>query len=218
MHAIDLLDWQHEEVLLLLRTLTERPGNLQQKRARFQQAADALSVHATLEELQFYPAVRAADTEAELRRSLEEHLAMKRRLADLMLLDAGDASFDAKLVVLRAEVEAHVREEREQLFPHVRELLDDDQQEAIGQLMTSSLVELEKGEPRRDVLGQVLAAPPLDAGYVGAHGGNFASRLFPHVVRLIGLPLELISLARRGVGLVRGLLRPARQRAATREA
>jgi hemerythrin superfamily protein len=212
MDAIDLLELQHERVDQLLGQLTSRSLSDPLKREYVAQVADLLALHASLEELHFYPAVKDASTEAILRESLEEHLAAKRILADLLLLVPQDGKFDAKLELLAEEVRHHVKDERAQLFPLVRQLLDPDQLEALGQLMTSTLVELEKGPPPRfDVPAQTLTTPLL-VGYVGDRGGHLASRWFPRIARLLNIPMQLASMAWSGIILVRSIFSRTRYR------
>ncbi len=118
----------------------------------FDEIADKLAVHAAIEEHHFYPAVRAKRTEDILLESLEEHLGIKRVIADLMDTDADDETFSAKLTVLQEQVEHHVKEEETDLFPKVKGLFDDEQLEAIGQEMSAEQAELEaEGSPRRTV-------------------------------------------------------------------
>lgn len=194
MNAIELLESQHRDIDELFNRLE---GKLERtrKREQFEWLADLLAIHSTIEELHFYPAARAPDIEQRLLQSLEEHLSVKRLLADLLVIHIEAPTFDPKLKVLREQVQHHVEEERNLVFPRVGQLLGEDQLEALGQLMIATLVELEKGHPRRDVPAQVLAAPPL-TGYVGAHGGNLLSRIFPRMSRLLTLPLELLGFFR----------------------
>src|SRR5689334_10550569 len=112
-NAIDMLDEQHDQVDELfeeLDQLDDEDGG--QKENLFATLADKLAIHATIEERHFYPAVKAKATEDILLESLEEHLAIKRVLADLLGLDVDDDRWQAKLEVLREEVEHHVEEER----------------------------------------------------------------------------------------------------------
>jgi hemerythrin superfamily protein len=118
-------------------------------RALFIQIADKLAIHAALEEHHFYPAVKARRTEDILLESLEDHVAIKRALSDLLDIDAENASFDAKLEVLKDEVESHVEEEETELFPKVRKILDEAELDAIGEEMAAEQAELEdEGDPR----------------------------------------------------------------------
>jgi hemerythrin superfamily protein len=204
MDAIDLLELQHREADSLFDRIAAAVGRAR-KRELFERLADSLAIHSALEEMHFYPSVKAPSTEKLLHQSLEEHLSVKRLLADLLAISPDDEQFDAKIEVLAAQVRRHVDEERGDLFPKVRRLLDADQREAIGQLMTATMVELEKGHPRFDVPLQTLAAPPLQ-GYTGDTGGNLMSRVFPRVARLIAAPvgfLRRLAFLLAGAGQVR---------------
>jgi hemerythrin superfamily protein len=151
MNAIELLESQHREVESLFSKL-EKARSTASKTKLFEQIADKLAVHAAIEEHHFYPAVKQKRTEDILLESLEEHLAIKRVIADLLELEAGDETFDAKLKVLKEEVEHHVEEEESDLFPKVRALFEHDQLEAIGQEMSDEQQELEEqGDPRNAV-------------------------------------------------------------------
>jgi hemerythrin superfamily protein len=146
--AVDMLEGQHREVEDLFEKL-EKAGGGAGKRKLFTELADNLAIHATIEERDFYPVVKAKRTEAILLESLEEHLGIKRVLADLLAIDVDDETFDAKVKVLKEQVEHHVKEEEDDLFPKVRKILDDETLIAIAQQMTATQEELiAKGSPR----------------------------------------------------------------------
>jgi len=150
MNAIDLLKSQHREVSKLFSQIEKAPT--EEKTELFEEIADKLAVHAAIEEHHFYPAVKAKRTEDILLESLEEHLGIKRVIADLLEVDAEDETFDAKVKVLKEQVEHHVEEEESDLFPKVKKLFDKEQLEAIGQEMSAEQAELEeKGDPRQAV-------------------------------------------------------------------
>jgi hemerythrin superfamily protein len=122
------------------------------KQKLFEQVADSLAVHAAIEEHQFYPTVKAKRTEDILLESLEEHLGIKRVITDLLATRADDETFDAKMKVLKEQVEHHAGEEETDLFPKVRKILSAEELEALGQEMKAEQVTLEKkGEPRAAV-------------------------------------------------------------------
>jgi len=129
---------------------------------RFQEVADHLGAHVASEEQVFYPAVKARRTEDVLLESLEEHLSLKRLLADLMQMSPGDAAFEAKFKVLKEQTEHHHEEEEEHLFPQVRKLLDEDQRAALGREMLGFQADLHaQGEPARDMATQTDRAADL---------------------------------------------------------
>jgi hemerythrin superfamily protein len=161
MNAIELLESQHREVEDLFSKI-KGTKNADKKAGLFEEIADALAVHAAIEEHVFYPAVKAKRTEDILLESLEEHLGIKRVLADLLATDAEDETFDAKLKVLEEQVTHHVGEEESDLFPKVRKLFGADELEAIGQEMSAEQTELEdKGEPHKMIPAETEHAASL---------------------------------------------------------
>src|SRR5579885_2142742 len=110
MNAIDMLKSQHREVEKLFSKI-EHSRKAEVKQQTFDLLADKLAVHAAIEEHHFYPAVKAKQTEDQLLEAAEEHLAVKRLLADLLQMNAEDETFDAKITVLKEEVQHHVKEE-----------------------------------------------------------------------------------------------------------
>jgi hemerythrin-like domain-containing protein len=161
MNAIELLESQHREV----EDLFERFENSDQaavKRKLVEEISDKLAVHAAIEEQHFYPAVKDEETEDLLMEALEEHLSVKRVLADLLDLKPADETFEPKVKVLKEQIEHHVDEEEEELFPKVTKLLSTDQLEALGQEMTATQVELEaERKPREAVREETDEAAPL---------------------------------------------------------
>ena len=159
--AVKLLIAQHREMEELLRQVAETHGEAPAK-ALFVQAADQLMVHIKAEEEIFYPAVHEACTEDDLLESLEEHLSLKRLLADLIALEADDKAFEPKFKVLKEQAEHHHREEEEHLFPEVLKLLDESRRAALATAMLARQAELaRKGEPREAVSNETTSAAPL---------------------------------------------------------
>jgi hemerythrin superfamily protein len=160
-NAIDMLEGQHREVEDLFAKL-EKADRGERKQKLFTLIADKLAVHASIEEEAFYPAVKAKRTEDILLESLEEHLGIKRVLSDLIDLDASDETFDAKAKVLQEQVEHHVEEEEDDLFPKVRKIFDEETLVAIAQQMAMLQEELlAKGNPRLAVPTRTDEAAPL---------------------------------------------------------
>ncbi|MFL5313128.1 MAG: hemerythrin domain-containing protein [Myxococcales bacterium] len=161
MNAIDLLKQQHRQVEKLFAAI-EKAGP-DEKEKLFDEVADALAVHAAIEEQHFYPATKDARTEELLQEAVEEHLSVKRIIADLLEMEPDDAQFDAKIKVLQEQVEHHVEEEETELFPKVQKLHSKDELEDLGVLMEQTAEELEEqGAPRMDVPKETGTAAPLD--------------------------------------------------------
>jgi hemerythrin superfamily protein len=162
LNALDLLSAQHRHVEKLLAQVEQARGS--RKQALFDQLADELAVHATIEEKIFYPNVLRPSTEALLQESVQEHLEVKRLLADMMELDPEDDDFDAKLSVLQEQVTHHAKEEEERkLFPKVRAELDRDLLAALASEMIRMMVEIDQeGQPpRTHIPDETAEAAPL---------------------------------------------------------
>ena len=161
MNAIELLEQQHREVEKLFGKIEKAESG--EKEELFDQIADSLAVHAAIEEQHFYPATKDARTEELLHEAVEEHLSVKRVIADLLEMDPDDPQFDAKITVLKEQVEHHVEEEESELFPKVKKIHSRDELEDLGVLMEQTARELkEQGAPRMQVPAETGAAAPID--------------------------------------------------------
>ncbi|HEY0254223.1 MAG TPA: hemerythrin domain-containing protein, partial [Kofleriaceae bacterium] len=131
-------------------------------RAAFADLANLLAAHATIEEKLFYPAVMAKATRDELFESVEEHLQIKRLLADLIGHKVSDDTFKAKISVLKEEVSHHAHnEEEKKLFQQVKTMLDTDERAALGNQVLVMFEELMATEPRNNVPNETAHAAPL---------------------------------------------------------
>lgn len=163
MNALDLLLEQHRKVESLLAECKKASGK--EKRSLFHAIADALVLHTAIEETHFYPGALGAAAEETLREALEEHLLIKRSLADLLSLeDELGPEFDAKLQVLEELFEHHIKEEEESLFPTVEKKLSKTKLEELGQAMQEMTTELEQEEDlyhRVQDVDELAQAPSL---------------------------------------------------------
>lgn len=161
--AVELLIKQHRSLESLLGRFFETDSrDLAARAALFDKAADELTVHIESEERVFYPAVKAARTENILLESLEEHLSLKRLLADLLELDPDDQTFEPKFKVLKEQTEHHHREEEENLFPKVCKIIDETRRAELGRQMCNLQLDMKRrGEPRDTVAGETKEAAPL---------------------------------------------------------
>jgi hemerythrin superfamily protein len=163
MDAIKLLTQQHREVEKLFEQFEKLGDNAHKSKLQLcQKISDALAVHAAIEEKIFYPATKDSRTEELLHEAVEEHLSAKRIIADLLEHDAIDDEAEAKISVLKEQVEHHVEEEEKQLFPKVRKMLDAERLAELGEEMQEMAGELEaQGEPRMQVPNETGDAAPI---------------------------------------------------------
>jgi hemerythrin superfamily protein len=115
------------------------------------EALEALSLHATLEEEIFYPAVlQEIDDEDEVMNEAdEEHHVAKILIAELQEMDGIESHYDAKFTVLAENVRHHIKEEEENILPKAQKTeIDFD---ALGELIRGRKEELlSEGVPVTD--------------------------------------------------------------------
>ncbi|MBF5043856.1 hemerythrin domain-containing protein [Aggregicoccus sp. 17bor-14] len=162
MNAIDLLKAQHDEVEKLFEKYEKLGEDADsEKRKLFAAIADRLSAHTAIEEQFFYPAVKAKQTEDILRESLEEHLGAKRIIADLLEMQPSDENYDAKMKVLKEQVEHHVKEEEKDMFPKVKKIFAKEDLDALGEQMKPVFDEMVAADAREEIPSQTDEAAPL---------------------------------------------------------
>lgn len=154
--ALDLLVEQHDTIDQLIAQLTGDQVSAERKALLFRTLADVIAAHAVIEETLFYPAVRARYTEALVGEALDDHAAIKRELAGLLLTELDDPHFTPRLQILAAQLEHHAREQEEGgLFPRVRELLTGEELARLGARMRERFEQLLSEEPALDIPRQV---------------------------------------------------------------
>ncbi len=118
--AIAMLRDDHKKVSALFDEY-EKSRSATKKQAIVANICLELSVHATLEEEIFYPAVRAALKDRELvPEAIVEHATLKEFIAKVDgKLPDGDM-FDAQIQVMGEYVKHHVKEEQNEMFPKAR--------------------------------------------------------------------------------------------------
>lgn len=142
--AINFLINDHEEVKDLFEqfeALTDR-SKVSKKRIA-DKICLALSLHTQIEEEIFYPAVQEViDDDDLMDEAVVEHAAAKELVMQLQDMDPDDELYDAKVKVLSEQVEHHVAEEEEEMFPKVRKTELD--LEELGEEMMIRKEELEE--------------------------------------------------------------------------
>jgi hemerythrin-like domain-containing protein len=159
MEATRFLESQHRQVEQLFAMIEKAPVG--EKRKLFDEIADALAIHATIEEKIFYPAAKMEKTEDLLLEAVEEHLSAKRVIADLLDMSPADESFDAKVTVLKELIAHHVKEEETELFPMVRRAMGGELDDVGAQLEAMSAELLAKGNARAAIPAETAEAAAI---------------------------------------------------------
>ena len=140
--ALALLKEDHRKVEKLFKDYESAKGEgRKEKLAR--QISLELTIHTTIEEEIFYPACDGKIDEDLLKEAYVEHDAAKLLMAEI---EAGngqsDDFFDAKVQVLGEQIDHHVKEEEDELFPEVRKA--DIDTKALGEQLAERKRELMK--------------------------------------------------------------------------
>lgn len=124
--AIAALIADHRKVKVLFKQfeeLKDEDGGKDKKESLVLQICAELTIHATLEEEIFYPAVRAKakiEDEGLMDEALVEHAGAKELVAQLQEMSPDAALYDAKVTVLGEQIDHHVKEEEGEMFPQAR--------------------------------------------------------------------------------------------------
>jgi hemerythrin-like domain-containing protein len=126
--ATDLLKEDHKRFKALIKKLKSAKEN---KIALVAVIEEEIKIHSQAEELIFYPEMKKVESEM-IAEATEEHHQVDLLLAQLkeMTGEEGEA-FTAKVAVLEENLEHHIKEEEEEMFPKAEKELKD-QLEELG--------------------------------------------------------------------------------------
>jgi hemerythrin superfamily protein len=144
MNALELLKQDHRKVEKLF-SQAEATEDEKQKEGLFEQIKAELEAHTHIEETVFYPALQQNEELKDMvLEAVEEHRQVKTLLREIGNLADGSEKFDAKLKVMKENVEHHVEEEEEEMFPQVEELFSREELAQLGQEMEAAKQEFGK--------------------------------------------------------------------------
>ena len=125
--AVAMLREDHKKVSALFEEFEKARSDRRKKESideRTQLASricQELTVHTTLEEEIFYPAVKAALKDKELvPEAIVEHASVKDLIAQVRDQEPGGEEYDAKVKVMGEFVKHHVKEEQTEMFPKAK--------------------------------------------------------------------------------------------------
>jgi iron-sulfur cluster repair protein YtfE (RIC family) len=146
MDAFELLKKDHEKVSGIFEKLeptTER--GVKTREELFARLKQELEIHTKIEEQILYPVLKEAeDTHDITLEAYEEHNVVKTLLTELEALPKDDETWEAKLTVLKENVEHHVEEEEGEMFKKARKVLSSEQIEALGTRLEAAKKEQQK--------------------------------------------------------------------------
>ena len=148
MDAITLLREDHK----LLRSLSQELADtteeqVEKRKSLLKRLETELKAHTTIEEEFFYPAfLDASDNIEDARKvaeGIEEHRACDRKvIPDMHKADEGSIAYSGEAKVLKDYIFHHLKEEEEEMFPKVRELIGRTELQELGEKMLARKKEL----------------------------------------------------------------------------
>jgi hemerythrin-like domain-containing protein len=137
MDAISLLEEDHRKMKKLLSELestTER--GVKTREDLFATVKDELTVHETIEEEIFYPALKEHPKTKEIAlEDYEEHHVVDMVMAEIEDVPYDDETWGAKFKVMKENIEHHIEEEENEMFKQARQVFEEDELEALGEQM-----------------------------------------------------------------------------------
>jgi len=132
-----------KELLNQLESTTER--GVKTREELFATIKGELTVHETIEEEIFYPALKehpkAKDIVLE---GYEEHHVVDTVMAELEGLDVSDETWGAKATVMKENVEHHIEEEEGEMFKQARQVFDKQELQELGDRMARRKTEAQR--------------------------------------------------------------------------
>ena len=137
MDAISLLKADHAKVKKLLselETTTER--GIKTRTELFERIKTELTVHETIEEEIFYPALKAHPKAVDIvLEGYEEHHVVDVLMGELERLPVDDETWGAKATVMQENIEHHIEEEEGEMFRKARQVFDAAELRELGERM-----------------------------------------------------------------------------------
>lgn len=140
--ATKLLAEDHRKVEELFEKFEKAKG-AEKKQKIVHEICTELNVHTRIEEEIFYPALRGKIEEDDLDEAYVEHDSAKALILELEQAEPDEEYYDAKVLVLKEQIEHHVKEEekqRDSMFAQARKAEVD--LEALGQQLQAHKSEL----------------------------------------------------------------------------
>lgn len=135
--VVDLLSADHREFDRIFTELEgligqTDPDVLRRKRELVDEVTIGLVKHSVAEETRVYPKVEQQVDREEAENSKHEHAEAEETMKRLEQLDPTDPTFDTEIRKLMSDIRTHVAEEEGEMFPHMREILSQEELVSLG--------------------------------------------------------------------------------------
>jgi len=139
MDALQLLTKDHDHVKKMLEELddpTERA--LKTREQTFAKLQSELEVHEAIEEEIFYPALKEHSKTRDIAlEGYEEHHVVDMVIAEMGDVPVSDETWTAKFAGMKENLEHHIEEEEQDMFPKARKVFDQQELDQLGERMAT---------------------------------------------------------------------------------
>ena len=139
MDALQLLTEDHDHVKKMLEELddtTERA--IKTREQTFAELQSELEVHEAIEEEIFYPALKEHSKTRDIAlEGYEEHHVVDTVIAEMGNVPVSDETWTAKFAVMKENLEHHIEEEEQDMFPKARKVFDQQELDQLGERMAT---------------------------------------------------------------------------------
>jgi len=135
--VIEILEHDHREVEEMFAELESlRGASTEEAQSRRKAVAEQVTIelvrHSVAEEVLVYPQVEEKVSADEAEHARKEHAEAEETLQRLEKLDADDPAFDEELGTLMAEIRHHIADEEQEMFAHMRQVIDAEDLRKLG--------------------------------------------------------------------------------------
>lgn len=123
----------HEKQRRLAASLVETSGDTSERRTLWEDFKSEVEAHAAAEEQTFYAAlIEKPESQEQARHSVSEHKETSDLIKELTEMDMASSGWLNKFHKLKEELEHHLDEEEEDVFPLARKVIDDAKAEQLA--------------------------------------------------------------------------------------
>lgn len=132
MDILDLIKKERQQVETLFSNL-ENGGEIQQIYQYFNQLYEEINLQAEAKRQVFYPAISGyQDTEVLVDKAKNQQDAVKQMLEEIESFSPSSVEFNQKIRQLKQIIQQHVQEEEHEVFPLVRDCMNEAEREQLG--------------------------------------------------------------------------------------
>ncbi len=134
MDIYERLTEDHEVQKDLSSKLADTSGDSSDRRQLFENFKAEVEAHAAAEEQTFYGAlIEKPDGQEKARHSISEHKEAADLMEELTDVDMGSSGWLQKFKKLKDEIEHHIEEEQNQIFPLAKKLIDEKKADQLAE-------------------------------------------------------------------------------------